>query len=84
LPHVVCWNRTAAAALYDELAGADLTDRLAALRGTAGLPSRLRDLGVPEQALSVLAEEAASQWTGRFNPRPFDSASALEIYQAAY
>ncbi len=84
LPHVVRWNRTAAAALYDELAGADLAERLAALRGTAGLPSRLRDLGVPEQALSVLAEEAGSQWTGRFNPRPFDSASALEIYQAAY
>jgi hypothetical protein len=31
-----------------------------------------------------MAEEAATQWTGRFNPRPFDSAAALEIYQSAY
>jgi hypothetical protein len=32
----------------------------------------------------MLAEEAAEQWTGRFNPRPFDAAGALEIYQCAY
>jgi len=31
-----------------------------------------------------LAEEAAAEWTGRFNPRPLGVASALEIYEAAY
>ena len=38
----------------------------------------------PERDLPDLAEEAARQWTGTFNPRPFDAAGALEIYSAAY
>ena len=84
LPHVVRWNWTAAESLYGELAGADLAGRLAELAAAAGLPSRLRDLGVPDEALPSLAEEAATQWTGRFNPRPFGAAAALEIYQSAY
>ena len=84
LPHVVRWNWTAAEPLYRELAGADLADRLAEIAATAGLSSRLRDLGVPQEALSSLAEDAATQWTGRFNPRPFSAAAALEIYQSAY
>ena len=84
LPHVVRWNWTAAESLYRELAGADLADRLAEMAVAAGLPGRLRDLGVPGDALPSLAEEAASQWTGRFNPRPFGAAAALEIYQSAY
>ncbi len=35
--------------------------------------------GVP-----ALAEEAAGQWTGRFNPRALDAAGALEVYGWAY
>jgi hypothetical protein len=31
----------------------------------------------------VLFELAAQQWTGTFNPRPFDAVGALEIYRAA-
>jgi len=83
LTHVVRWNQPAAGALYAELAP-DLADRLAALAATAGLSVRLRDLGVPHEALPVLAGDAAVQWTGRFNPRPFDEAAALEIYESAY
>ena len=84
LPHVVRWNWTAAELHYRALAGAGFADRLAEMSAAAGLPSRLRDLGVPDSALAMLAEEAAAQWTGRFNPRPFGRAEALEIYQAAY
>ena len=84
LPHVVRWNRTAAEPLYRELAGADLAERLADMAGAAGLSGRLRDLGVPQDALPALADEAATQWTGRFNPRPFSADGALEIYQSAY
>ena len=84
LPHVVRWNWRAAESRYRELAGGDLAERLAEMGAAAGLPGRLRDLGVPEEVLPALAEEAATQWTGRFNPRPFDSAAALEIYQSAY
>ena len=50
----------------------------------AGLAANLRDAGIPEEALPRLAEEAAKQWAGKFNPRPFHAAAALEIYQAAY
>jgi len=84
LPHVVRWNSPAAESLYRELAGPDLAERLADLRAAAGLPGRLRDLGVREDALPALAEEAATQWTGRFNPRRFGAAEALGLYQSAY
>ena len=42
-----------------------------------------RSYGVPADALPGLAEQAAQQWTGTFNPRPFDAAGAQEIYRAA-
>ena len=84
LPHVVRWNRQAAGGLYRELGAAELADDLARMAEIAGLPARLRDLSVTADALGMLAGEAAAQWTGRFNPRPFDAAGALEIYQAAH
>jgi alcohol dehydrogenase len=84
LPHVVRWNWGAADAMYRTLAGADLADRLAEMAAAGGLGSRLRDLGVLEDALPSLAEEAAAQWTGRFNPRPFGAEAALTIYRSAY
>jgi alcohol dehydrogenase class IV len=42
------------------------------------------ELGIAQTELQSLAEVAAKEWTGQFNPRPFDAAGALEIYQAAY
>ncbi|MGO4881089.1 MAG: iron-containing alcohol dehydrogenase [Bryobacteraceae bacterium] len=83
LPHVVRWNRVAAAELYRDL-DAYLANRLAEMVGAAGLCGRLRDLGIPKEALPMLAEDAAAQWTGQFNPRAFNVAAALEIYQSAY
>ena len=32
----------------------------------------------------ALGRDAAQQWTGRFNPRPFDRDGALELYREAY
>jgi alcohol dehydrogenase len=96
LPHVVRWNAVVATNLYaallgsprrrarDEDAAETLARRLEDLAATAGLAMRLRDAGVEESALPALAEQAAQQWTGTFNPRPFDPAGALEIYRAAY
>jgi alcohol dehydrogenase len=95
LPHVVRWNARAASGRYGELlaaagrgperdpAGA-LADRLEALAGAGGLPRRLHAAGVAEADLPGLAEQAAEQWTGRFNPRPFDGAGALELYRGAF
>jgi alcohol dehydrogenase class IV len=96
LPHVVRWNGAVAGARYAELLAATgraadpaaaaeaLAARLEALARAAGLPRRLADVGVPEAALPELAAEAATQWTGRFNPRPFDGQVAQELYRAAY
>jgi len=93
---VVRWNESAIASRYAELANLDghrlrvegstetLALRLEELAKAAELPRRLRELGVPERDLPMLAQEAAAQWTGRFNPRPLDQAGALEIYQTAF
>jgi alcohol dehydrogenase len=84
LPHVVRWNHRAAGELYGELDAGDLGHRLAEMAEMADLSVRLREQGLSKEALPGLAEEAAAQWTGRFNPRPFDAAGALEIYEWAY
>ena len=84
LPHVVAWNEPVAAARYEEIYSGDLTARLRKLSAMAGLPQNLREAGVPEAALPQLAEDAATQWSGKFNPRHFDAVGALEIYQQAY
>jgi len=98
LPSVVRWNERAAASRYDELLrlstasaktdGRDSTENLAlrleALATAGGLDLTLGRAGVPLSDLSMLAEEAAEQWTGQFNPRPFDSKGALEVYQCAF
>jgi alcohol dehydrogenase len=64
--------------------GEQLAGRLDALARAGGLPATLRDLGVARDELPALAADAAAQWTGTCNPRPFDAAGALEIYEEAY
>jgi alcohol dehydrogenase len=96
LPHVVRWNGEVAGSRYAELLAAAgrpvaagrgaaeaLAARLEELARVAGLPRRLGEIGVAEAELPGLAEEAAQQWTGRYNPRPFDGAAAQELYRAA-
>ena len=39
--------------------------------------------GVSPGIFPVLAEEAAQQWTARFNPRPVTEADLLHLYEAA-
>ncbi|MGH9902957.1 MAG: iron-containing alcohol dehydrogenase, partial [Pyrinomonadaceae bacterium] len=65
-------------------AGERLARRLEQLADAGGLSVTLRGLGVPKTDLAILAEDAARQWTGRFNPRPLDAAGALEVYECAY
>jgi alcohol dehydrogenase len=61
-----------------------LARRLEELSVVGGLRQKLREAGVRSDDLSMLASEAAEQWTGRFNPRPFDIKGALEVYQCAF
>jgi alcohol dehydrogenase len=83
LPHVVRWNNPVAAERYSQLCE-HLPERLERLATAGNLPAGLRALGIPGGDLRILADEAASQWTGRFNPRPFDAAAAYEVYQSAF
>lgn len=86
LPHVVRWNAMAAEPLYAELLGSSdaLATRLAELAAAGKLPQSLSEAGTERTDLQALADEAAEQWTGRFNPRPFDAKGALEIYACAF
>ena len=96
LPSVVRFNSGVAAEQYRELLalagvavrgndpGETLAFHLERLSRTGGLPSRLRDDGIPQEDFPSLALEASKQWTGTFNPRPFDEGAALEVYRCAY
>jgi alcohol dehydrogenase len=96
LPHVVRWNAEVAGDGYTALVGSPrrrvrdveaaetLARRLEDFVRAAGMPSKLADAGVTHDSLPDLAALAASQWTGTFNPRPFDESGALEIYRGAY
>ena len=95
LPHVVRWNADQIGDRYAELLrasgreggaapGSRLAARLEELARAGGLPASLHDLDVPRGDLAALAADAATQWTGTCNPRPFDAAAALELYERAY
>ncbi len=84
LRHAVRWNRGVAGPCYDELGVRHLEDRLSQLAEAGGLPMTLSEVGIGEESLPRLAEEAAAQWPGKFNPRPVDVAGALEMYQWAF
>src|SRR5262245_51303144 len=95
LPHVVRWNARVASERYaaligsprrrarDEDAAETLARRLEDLARAGGLAMTLSDSGVAKSAIPELAAQAAAQWTGTFNPRPFDAEGAAEIYRAA-
>lgn len=100
LAHVLRFNLPDGAAAYAEIAAdafPDLTaipaesraeafvEALAGLGRELGLPQRLRDVDIPQEALAMMAKDAMKQ--GRLlvnNPRPMTEADALAIYQAAY
>lgn len=95
LPSVVRWNAAVVGERYAELlriAGLSINDdpgealarRLEQLAGAGKLPRQLRTIGVPHTDLAALAEAATRQWTGTFNPRAWNAAGAIEVYQWAY
>ena len=101
LPHVLGFNAASAASLYAELAPLVLGDRLrsasvmdqteqfilelADLNERCGLPTRLREAGVPQDMLPRLAADAMLQQRLLVNnPREMTEQHALAIYQSAY
>lgn len=99
LPHVIRFNGQKHDDWYRELLSAsqgldgapdpsDGTDGLAdfvtSLVSAAGLEVELAAMGVEKTELPTLADSAAQQWTGTFNPIPVDAPSLLGIYQNAF
>lgn len=101
LPQVLAFNAPVAGAVYAEIAAeafpelaaiegsqartAAFIAALAALGARLGLPTRLRDVGVPEDALPRLARDAMKQTRLLVNnPCPVTEADALAIYRAAW
>ncbi|MEK6281381.1 MAG: iron-containing alcohol dehydrogenase [Acidobacteriota bacterium] len=97
LPSVVRWNGPVAGVRYGELLRSSefqsgmpsdpteaLAERLEQLARVGGLSQSLSSTGVQREDLGILAADAAKQWTGSFNPRPFDIKGALEVYEWAF
>jgi alcohol dehydrogenase class IV len=99
LPHVMAFNAPACLDAYGVLAGdvfPDLMqleaglrierfiDRMASLIRSVGLPSTLRELDIPEDALPKMAAEAMKQTRLLVNnPRTVSEQDAFAIYKAA-
>lgn len=100
LPHVLRFNAHAASAIYAEIAADAFPDfaeigtqgrcdafitALERLAQKLNMPTRLRDVNIPEDALPKMAADAMKQ--GRLlvnNPRPVTEEDALSIYKAAW
>lgn len=91
LPHVIRFNAVEVAEEYGELASIaglgspdELADFVGELLQAAQVAPRLSDWGIDDSLVPVLAEEAARQWTGRFNPRMIDQPDQFaELYRRA-
>lgn len=95
LPHVIRYNNPVVSEGYADLLqaaqiphkGLDAADTLARcilhIAEAAELPRNLTSQGVSDGMLSVLADEAAQQWTGKFNPRLVGYEELLSLYRSA-
>lgn len=96
---VLEFNATKAAPLYAELADAlgvvrvgradddarSVIARLLTLTRESGAPQRLRDVGVPADAIPLLARDAILQTRLlKNNPVPLDEAAIIAIYERAH
>jgi alcohol dehydrogenase len=98
LPHVIRYNAEAASEWYREILSltehldgcpsptaeaAGLADFVSQMISQASLKSRLGELDVDKSQLPELAQQAAQQWTGTFNPRRVNAEDLQELYRAA-
>ena len=84
LPYVIEFNGQVVDMLYRELYPSPLHERIVKLKTAAGLPERLREFNIDKVDLPKLAKDAATQWTGGFNPRRVGEVEFLKLYEAAY
>jgi alcohol dehydrogenase class IV len=96
LPHVIRHNAAGGAEIADryrdigdlfDLDGREIGDSLAAwvteLTAGLGLPTRLSQVGVPEDGIPALVEGAMGDGTTLLNPREMEEDDYAALYQAA-
>jgi maleylacetate reductase len=88
LPHAIRFNEPvvpeAVAALAGAMGVSDAAAAVEALRDRAGLPSRLRDVGVTEDDLDAIARLSQGNPNVQRNPRPVSEDEARALLAAAY
>lgn len=85
LPHVIRFNSESPeiADVYRSYHDGDLFEKLQSLLKRAGLKTQLSELGVAEETIPVLAQQASTQWTANFNPRLPTESDFVKLYTAA-
>ena len=87
LPYVLEFNGDAAGERLKDLEAefdCDPIDRVRDLNLICGISPRLRDYGVPEDALEMLASKAIQDGCHLNNPRPCTEQDLLALYQAGW
>lgn len=87
LPVVLEFNRTAVPDRFHELAhqlGKDVVACTGELNEICGIAPKLRDYGIPEQALPGLAEKAIQDGCHLSNPAPCTVDTLLSLYRQAW
>jgi alcohol dehydrogenase len=98
LPYAMRWNLNATEeaqaqiaramridAASDSEAAAAAPEAVLGMNRRMGLPLRLRDLGVPREALEILAEDALGDFSVYTNPKPITSPSqVMELLEMAW
>ena len=54
------------------------------IEASAKAPKRLSGLSIDQKDLPQLAQQAAEQWTRKFNPRPVGEKEILDLYESAF
>ena len=94
LPHALAFNAEAAPGALQRAGHAlgaapdappqESIERLIALRDAVGAPTRLRDIGVPVEALAPIAAKVMGERGLYFNPRAVSPADVRRLLDAAY
>jgi 1,3-propanediol dehydrogenase len=99
LPHVMRFNLQSASgelrevgrALGEDVASLSLAEggerawvAVTRLSREIGLPQRLRDVGVKESHIPLMAQKAMGDWCHPFNPRPCSQTNMEVLYREAY
>ena len=80
---LACTAGISSASEVPSVAAERLAAHIEKLLDLAGLPRSLKDCGAHNGDIVRLADEASSQWTAQFNPRPLTRNDFQQLYAQA-